>query len=189
MKYQVGDCRERKVTNATVRECWDGTKFVVQETIPDCREIERPHTKITECYINNKWTVTNTEYECIVRKDYQTFYRECWTGTAWGPREPLRCEPDPATGRTRCWDPDEGGWEWENRYEVDNSMDGSLLTSIETDGLAGTSASEDPFIQGVDETYRVDDDRTSHCGSEDNTGDVSEEYLDLEFPDFEDEIA
>ena len=43
--------------------------------------------------------------------------------------------------RTKCYDPDEQEWEWENMYENDGTLDGSLLTSIHTDGRAGTSAS------------------------------------------------
>jgi hypothetical protein len=114
---------------------------VVIETIPDCRYIERLYTKITECYLNGKWTVTETKYECKTRKELNGgFSRQCWTGTTWGAPKPLQC--DLYMGRTRCWDPDENGWVWENKYEVDGSIDGSPLTSIETDGLPGTSASE-----------------------------------------------
>jgi len=39
----------------------------------------------------------------------------------------------------QCWDGAE--WEWGNFNERDGTVDNSLLTSLETDGLAGTSAS------------------------------------------------
>lgn len=39
----------------------------------------------------------------------------------------------------QCWDGQE--WEWGNYLEHDGTVDNSLLTSLDTDGLAGTSAS------------------------------------------------
>ena len=40
-----------------------------------------------------------------------------------------------------CWDAAGQEWEWGNYNEADGTPDNSLLTSIETDGLIGTSVS------------------------------------------------
>ena len=45
-------------------------------------------------------------------------------------------------GNYRCWD-EEDGWEWGNWNEQDGTADNSGLTSIETDGIFGTSPSLD----------------------------------------------
>lgn len=136
----------------------------------ECREKERPNMTITECFQGGKWVVTKTDYDCKIVKEYLTYYRQCWTGTAWGAKEPLVCEP--YLGKTRCWDPDENGWVWENRFENDNSMDGSFMTSIITDGLPGTSPSEDANLYVQHEKISP---QTSVCTSFDDEIDEEDE--------------
>jgi hypothetical protein len=71
-------------------------------------------------------------------------YKECWNGRSWGNRFQLQCEK--WNGKDRCWDPQEQEWEWENINENDGTLDGSMLTSIETDGLIATSASNGNIV-------------------------------------------
>ena len=79
--------------------------------------------------------------------------------------------------RNRCWDPEEGEWEWENMYENDGTLDGSLLTSIETDGLAGTSYSNHNIVVAAPE-YQNDASFQDQYGEDDEikTSLASENY-------------
>ena len=84
-------------------------------------------------------------------------YKECWNGRQWADRIQLHCEK--YQGRDRCWDPAEQEWEWENHWEQDGTLDGSMLTSIETDGRIETSASNGNIIV-EDERYSTDSEKT-----------------------------
>ena len=82
---------------------------------------------VVQSYIacGNAYNVT-PGFEFLCHDYIENVYRHC-VGTAdW---------------RYKCWDPVEQEWEWANYNEADGTPDNSLLTSIETDGLPGTSAS------------------------------------------------
>ena len=142
----IPDCRDRRQGFSTIRECYNTNtrRWDITQTIPDCREIKRANAKVTECWQNNRWMITKTEFDCRLLRLGGKLYKECWNGRTWAGRVQLQCEK--YLGRDRCWDPVEQEWEWENINENDGTLDGSLLTSIETDGQIATSASNGNIV-------------------------------------------
>ena len=83
----------------------------------------------------------------------------------------------------KCWTGDE--WEWPNYNEDDDSDDQSLLTSVVTDGIPQTSASNDPppvvasFLPTIKAGNQIDL-RTEDASSEGDDSSLDSYTLKLE---------
>jgi hypothetical protein len=82
LEYVNGECRERRVSYTTVKECYNATtrKWEHKSTTPDCRERRLGYATVKECYNINtkKWDIVSSNPDCReVRRGYVTD-KECY---------------------------------------------------------------------------------------------------------------
>jgi hypothetical protein len=74
VKFEIGECRDRKTMFSIVKECWNGKMFVAQDPYAECREKEGFYYRIKECYNNGEWIITEQRYACKTKKLIDGFY-------------------------------------------------------------------------------------------------------------------